>query len=212
MDQDIELILKAKSGDAGAFGELIKKYEPWVLNTLFRLLGNKAQAEDLTQEVFLKLFRSLDKYEPRAKVSTYLYTIVSNSFRDALRRKTPQEVLSLDQAVDQEDHPGLREIKDPNQKTPEELSENEECARAIRKAVAALPEQQRLALVLSAYNRLSYQEIAEVLGTTKKAVEGLLYRAKLHLKERLGPYLERGFQADVAFHKVEEGSDVLPGP
>lgn len=204
MDPDIALILKAKSGDARAFGELLRKYEPWVLNTLYRLLGDRPQAEDLTQKVFLKLFGSLGRYRPEAKFSTYLYTLVANSFRDALRRKSTQgEQVSLDASLEREGGGKPAQFPDLGQKTPEQIAEDEELTRWVRQAVACLPERERLALVLRTYNRRSYEEIAEVLETTKKAVEGLLYRAKANLAERMGPYFQRGFSARHAFNKSE---------
>ena len=87
MDPDISLVLKAKSGDSRAFEELIEKHQTHTLNTFYRLLGNRALAEELTQEVFLKLFKSLIRYQSRAKFTTFLFTVVANTFRGYVKKK-----------------------------------------------------------------------------------------------------------------------------
>lgn len=109
MDPDISLVLKAKSGDARAFEELIGRHQTHVLNTFYRLLGKRSQSEDLTQEVFLKLFKSLSRYQSKSKFSTYLFTIVANTFRDTLRKKKTYQTSVLPQYRDL-----LRQVKRQN--------------------------------------------------------------------------------------------------
>ncbi|HCJ67364.1 MAG TPA: RNA polymerase subunit sigma [Elusimicrobia bacterium] len=168
-DQDNELMLKFKEGDISAFEELLKKYEKSILNLVYHFLGNSNDAEDLTQEVFLRVYRARETWQPKAKFSTWLYRITANLCFNWRRKKTP---LSL------EDLSIL-----PS--TTNGSSENTEIKKEIQKALLSLPKNQRLALILCHYEDKSYQEIGELLGCSVSSVKSLIFRARQNLKTKL---------------------------
>lgn len=180
-DPDVELILAFQHGDDGAFESLYGRHHRPVLNVAYRLLGDRDTAEDIAQEVFLKLYTSPKSYKPTARLSTWLYRVTCNACIDEMRRKqtVPTELAQDDnlQAFDRA-------------ASPESAAESNELARAVRAAIMSLPEKQRIAVILQRYEGLSYQEIAEVLKTSVSAVESLLFRARDALKTCLAPYLE----------------------
>lgn len=170
-DSDAQLVLAFRNGDESAFEALYERHHRAVLNVAYRFLGDRDAAEDLAQEVFLKLYASPGSYKPTAKLSTWLYRVTHNACIDEIRKRRNRPV-ELPPA-----------IHSPGTSEPDELAE------AVRAAVASLPEKQRTAVVLQRYEDLSYQEIAEVLGTSVPAVESLLFRARQTLKTILSQYL-----------------------
>ena len=170
-DSDAQLILALRKGDESAFETLYERHHRAVLNIAYRLLGDRDAAEDIAQEVFVKLYTSPGSYRPTARLSTWLYRVTHNACIDEIRKRKNRPVELVP------------EVHSPEASEPDELAE------AVRAAVAALPEKQRLAVVLQRYEELSYQEIAEVLGTSVPAVESLLFRARETLKTVLSQYL-----------------------
>lgn len=168
-DEDNELMLSFKEGDVNAFEELIKKHEKSILNLVYRFLGSSNDAEDLTQEVFLRVYRAKDTWQPKAKFSTWLYRITANLCFNWRRRKTP---LSLE------------DISPPPASTEENV-DNPEIKREVQKALLELPKNQRLALILCHYEDKSYQEISELLGYSVSSVKSLIFRARQNLKVKL---------------------------
>lgn len=180
-DEDITWMLKVKRGDISAFEQIMKKYEKPVVNTVYRLVGNRIRAEEIAQEAFIRVYNSAKKYRPKAKFSTWLYRIVTNLCLDDLRKKKNNPVISFsDQILDTEQ--SLQNI----------FLEKKELNCLIREAIDALPKRQRIAVTLREYNGLSYKEISKVLRCSPKAVESLLYHARLGLKEKLMPYFKKG--------------------
>jgi RNA polymerase sigma-70 factor (ECF subfamily) len=162
---------------------------------LFHHIGPSAEvAEDLTQEVFLRIYRSRAKYEPGAKFSTWLFTIAGNVARNAARshgRRREVSEVDTKRAVDDSAPNLLAGIAlDASSLMPARVVEGEERALMVRKAVASLGERQRMALMLSRFENLSYVEIADAMGLTSKAVKSLLSRARVNLKEALADYIE----------------------
>ncbi len=183
-DPDIQLMLEVKEGNKNAFEQLMRKYYPRILNFIYRFTGNKANAEDLTQEVFMRVYNSAARYKARSKFQTWLYTIAKNVGLNELRRsKNP--TLSLDEMFDSGEKEIKREIKDPHGSSPdEEIIQMEKIAK-IRATINDLPEKQRIAVILKRYEGFSYAEIAATLNVSDKAVKSLLSRAKENLKNRL---------------------------
>lgn len=180
-DNDITLMLKVKKGNIPAFEQIMKKYEKPVINTIYRFIGNRIRAEEIAQEVFIKVYNSAKRYHPKAKFSTWLYKIVRNVCYDELRKKKDIPDISLNS-----------EIHDSKQSSQNISLERMESDCLIREAINSLPKRQRIAVILQEYNGLSYKEISKVLKCSTKAVESLLYHAKLGLKEKLIPYIEKG--------------------
>lgn len=176
----------AAQGDQAAFGELIERHQNAVVGTVAKMLGNPSEAEDIAQQAFLRLWKSAKKYQPSAKFTTYLFTIVRNLvFNETSKRKT-RKTHSLDESQDD----WHQQIADPQQASPDASALQDELTRAIDKAINDLPEKQRLAIVLRRYEELPYEEIAAILEITVPAVKSQLFRARATLKESLALHLD----------------------
>jgi len=183
-------MLRFQAGDEAAFEELVERCKQTVLNLTYRFMGGTQDAEDIAQEVFLRVYRAKDRYQPTAKFITWLYVICRNvCFKELKRRKSRHAAIPM--ASDPDGAADLRHVPDGRGASPvAELLYNEQ-ATLVKRAVDALPETQRMALLLRRYDRLSYEDIAAVLGTTVKAVKSLLHRARTTLKDELAEYLDR---------------------
>lgn len=183
-DPDVQLMLAFQAGDKQAFEKLMTAHFSRVLNFIFRYVGRRDIAEDLTQEVFIRVYKSVGSYQPQSKFSTWLFTIAKNLSLNELR-SNKHKMVSMDEMIDTgEDHIKVQ-FKDERQQTPaEQLLENEQ-SQQVRKAIAELPENQRVAVLLRRYEQFTYEEIADVMQVTPKAVKSLLNRAKENLRESL---------------------------
>jgi RNA polymerase sigma-70 factor (ECF subfamily) len=188
-DPDIHLMLSFKNGDKSAFEALLRKHYRNVLNFSYRFLGRRDLAEDLTHEVFLRVYQNPAGYEPRSRFRTWLYTIAKNLCLNELRRKS-HRMQSLDEPGLQESGQMSNAIPDPSLPPEESLVRKERIA-AVRAAIDELPENQRLAVILRRYDDFSYEQIAATLNTSEKAVKSLLNRAKEHLQKKLAPWVEK---------------------
>lgn len=185
--QDHELIEKIKIGDATAFQELFERYKRLVINVCYRLIGNKDEAEDLTQDVFLKIFRSARHFKHRSQVSTWIYRIAINRSLNHLRQKKYQRWFSLDS------DPGSSESLDfelCSDDCPEREFQKQEREKIVLNAIKSLPVEQRVTLMLQRYEGLSCQEIAAIVNCSVGAVQARLHRAKKNLYQKLLPYLK----------------------
>ena len=190
-EQDILWMMRARAGDRAAFGELVECHQQRVVGTVARMLGaDPTDAEDIGQQVFLRVWKSAARYEPTAKFTTWLYTITRNLVFNELRRRKHRPVASLD--AEPADHAAADSVRlqDHHAPAPDATLLEAELQQAISAAIAVLPEAQRLAVVLRRYEELSYEEIAGVLHLSVPAVKSLLFRARILLRERLARYLE----------------------
>jgi len=178
-DPDGEVAAAIAAGDADAFEQLVKKYERPVLSTIYRYVGDRVAAEDVAQEVFLKVWRRAKSFKGRSSFSTWLYRVVVNQCLNFRRKRARTKNVPLDEDVVAAD-PRLDERLDEAGK-----------AAAVRAAVDELPPRQRMALILSRFEGRSYREVAETMETSTSSVESLLFRAKRNLKEKLLPLKER---------------------
>lgn len=179
---DAELMLRVKSGDEESFAYLLVKHRDSVVNYLYRMVQNGGVAEELAQDVFLRVYRARQNYEPTAKFTTWLYRIATHVALNALRDgKNARNTLALDEPVGERP----RELRDP-QPTVEDNLVTEAEGWEVRRAVQALPEKQRAAVVLHKYHDLDYKEIAQTLRCSESAVKSLLFRAYETLRVRLG--------------------------
>jgi RNA polymerase sigma-70 factor (ECF subfamily) len=187
-------MLDVKSGDDSSFELLLRKYRTPVVNFLYRMVRDTAAAEDLAQEVFLRVYRARGQYLPTAKFTTWMFRIATNLALNALRdgRYRQQEV-SIDRAafdsVDRESEPPALEIPDRQPSIELELIRRDR-AEQVRRAVEALPEKQRAAVLLHKYQEMDYDEIAGVLGCSESALKSLLFRAYETLRVELAPLVE----------------------
>jgi RNA polymerase sigma-70 factor, ECF subfamily len=191
-DPDAALMLRVKRGDRPAFEALVDKYKRPIVNLIYRTIGDAIEAEDLAQTTFIQVFRSAHRYRDSAKFSTWLYTIARNLCYNELRRRSRHPAESLDAAhPDHEEHP-LHQVADGRELTPPDRLLQKELEGRIQEALAALPPNQRLALLLCRQEELSYEEIARVVGCSVSATKSLIHRARETLRQRLKPYLRTG--------------------
>ena len=183
---DVDLMLKVKRGDREAFGLLVHRYRKPLINFIYRFTTNPGESEDLAQEVFVRAFQSAPKYEPKAAFSTWLYRIATNLALNYLRDHKPQLSRSLDSDLEGEEGAPRLEVRDKAALADERLLEREKVLQ-IRQALASLPENQRLAVVLTKYQELSLRDAGEILNCSETAVKSLLFRAYTTLRETLSP-------------------------
>jgi RNA polymerase sigma-70 factor (ECF subfamily) len=190
-DPDVQLMLRFQKGDIEAFQRLFNKFSPSVVNFAFRFVGSRERAEELAQEVFLQVYRWQERYEPKAKFSTWLFKIANNHCLNEVRKseyRVSHE--SLDSPLDREGDERERDLPDTNPRKGDDILAAKQAADKIQQILRRLPESQRSALMLSRLEGMSYQEVAEVLGTTEKAVKSLVFRATHSLREGLREFLE----------------------
>ena len=182
---DARLMQRVGAGDTAAFERLIGRHQTLVAGTVARMLGDNSEVEDIAQQVFVRVWRSANRYVPRAKFTTWLLKITRNLVFNELRRRRRHLVTPL------QSEPGSEEmqLRDERGQTPAASLLEGELRRAIESAIQKLPGTQRMAVVLRRYEELSYEEIAEVLDQTVPAVKSLLFRARTELRERLKSYL-----------------------
>lgn len=186
---------QVREGDIVAFETLVERWKTPVVHFVYRLLPDADEAEDLAQAVFVQLWRTAGRYERRAKFSTFLFTIARNLALNEVRRRTRHPADRLDGfpgAAGEPDAEEARPIPDPGQPPADDLAQRSELVAKIDEALAALPEKQRVALALCREGERSYEEIADILGTTVPATKSLIHRARETLKARLKPYLASG--------------------
>jgi RNA polymerase sigma-70 factor (ECF subfamily) len=188
-DEGARLMLAWKAGDEAAFDRIVELYSDRLWALLTRFLGPRPQREDLVQEVFLRLVKSKDRYEPTARFSTYLFRIAFNLAVNMGAKASERRTERLAQGENQADP--LTHMADAAAQEPFLDLERADTVRAVRAAIAALPEQQRMALVLAKYHDLPYDQIGEVLGTSEKAVKSLVHRARENLRAALAPYMAK---------------------
>ncbi len=192
LDPDAALMLCVKQGDTSAFTQLVDKYKQPVLNVAYRMLRDLAEAEDISQNVFLQVYKSAHRYEVSSKFSTWLFTIVRNLCLNEIRRRSRHPADSIEAThPDQDDQP-LHQFEDKANASPPDTVLLSELDQKIAQAMETLPENQRMAIVLCRQNELSYEEIAKVLGCSVSATKSLIHRGRETLKEKLKPYLKTG--------------------
>ena len=189
-------MLAFQAGDQEAFRRLVKRSQSKVYAVIYRLVPNHAQVEDLTQEVFLRVFRTAARYRPMAKFSTWLYRIASNVALNALRSGRKMKLSSLELGDDDESS-WRRDVPDTRSAAPPTGLDAEELQACILAAIAELPDSQRIAITLNKFEHLSYQEIAKVLDCSTMAVKSLLSRARCNLRTALVRYLGEDFAEKV---------------
>jgi RNA polymerase sigma-70 factor (ECF subfamily) len=189
-DPDIRLMLRVREGDTHAFAELVEQYQHRLVAVMHHLVGNAEEAEDLAQEVFLRVFRNRAAYTPKAKFSTWLFKIANNLALNSHRDRRRRNVVALDAQVSGSSGDWqTQNLMDRRGVPPTHRVQQQELEQIIRAALDGLNERQRLAVVLNKFEDMGYQEIAEVMELTPKAVKSLLSRAREKLREALQPYI-----------------------
>ncbi len=176
-DVDIALMGRIREGDTDAFEELMSRHQRPVYNLALRFLNDSCEAEDIAQEAFVRVFRAARTYSPEAKFTTWLYTIVKNLCFNAIRKRQSANLVS----IDEETVPEIASKEDD----PSRKLEREQIRQRVARAVNALPENLRLAVILQKFHGLSYEEIAAILGCSVNAVKLRVHRAKDFLAREL---------------------------
>lgn len=183
--EDVRLMELISAGDSEAFEQLVERHQRLVVGTVSRMLANNSDAEDIAQQVFVRVWKSAKRYVPRAKFTTWLLKITRNLVFNELRRRSRHAHVPLQSESEEEERP----IRDERAVAPDASLLEQELQNAIDAAIANLPETQRLAVILRRYEELSYEEIAETLDQSVSAVKSLLFRARTELRESLQRYL-----------------------
>ncbi len=193
-DPDVRLMLRVQQDDADAFEELMLRYQNRVVSLMTHLVGKRDLAEDLAQDIFLRVYRSRKRYVPGAKFSTWLYKIAnnvaSNSRRGLARRREVN--LVAQESGEFTGNPLDQAAVEASGLMPTRQLDKAELSQVVQLAVAALNDRQRLAVLLNKFEHLGYDEIAQVMELTPAAVKSLLSRARANLRQVLEPYLEQG--------------------
>ncbi len=188
LERDAELMLRVRSGCESSFALLLEKHRNGVVHFLYRMVQNRAVAEELAQEVFLRVYRSRESYEPTAKFTTWLYRITTHLALNYVRDKRHDKLHDSIDAQPEEGAP--RQVADRGA-TIEEAMLREARLGEIRAAIEALPEKQRSAVLMHKYQEMDYAQIAGVLGCSESAVKSLLFRAYETLRNRLRQFAPR---------------------
>ncbi len=179
-----DLMIRIAKGDDDAFEILVNRHQTSVLNLIFRFIGDRTQAKDLAQEVFIRVWQSAKSYEPKAKFTTWLYRITANLCFNELKSKRRKKWFSFNRPDKDGEHTFEETLADGAPSAEAILLEKER-NRQISDSLQSLPDNQRMALILKRYDDLSYAEIAQIIECSVSAVESLLVRAKRTLQEKL---------------------------
>jgi len=197
-DPDVRLMLQVREDNAGAFEELMQRYQSRLVSLMTHLVGKRDMAEDLAQDVFLRIYRARKRYVPGSKFSTWLYTIANNVASNALRGLARRKEVNL---VGRESgefggNPLDAAALAASGLMPTRLLDKAELSEVVQLAIAALNQRQRMAVLLNKFEHLSYEEIGEVMQLSPSAIKSLLSRARANLREVLDPYLQQGTQVE----------------
>jgi RNA polymerase sigma-70 factor, ECF subfamily len=182
LDYDAELMLRVKEGDGASFGVLLEKHRSAVVHFLYRMVQNNAVAEELAQEVFLRVYRSRATYEPTAKFTTWLFRIATHLALNALRDNKHERL--QDRLDDDSSDMPVRQVSDSRPSVEQRMVYQAKLDE-VRRAIGALPEKQRAAVLMHKYEEMEYSQIAKVLNCSESAVKSLLFRAYEALRARL---------------------------
>lgn len=192
-DPDVRLMLQVRDDDAAAFEQLVRRYQGRLLTVLEHLVGRREPAEDLAQEVFLRVYRARKNYVPGAKFSTWLFTIAANVASNARRSRGRRREYQLGRSDGSDSSLSLDQmISVSSGQIPARHADKLERAAVVRVAIQSLSERQKMALLLSKFEEMSYAEIAQTMDISVQAVKSLLSRARISLRDMLLPYLDEG--------------------
>ena len=183
MSDDLEEILvkKAKEGNITAFEKLIISHERNIYNIAYRMFNNEEDAKDITQEVFMKVYRNISKFDENSRISTWIHRICVNTCIDEIRKRKGKETSSIDESINLEQSSVKKQYID-NTLTPEEALITKEDMKDIKKAIDTLSEDHKTIIILRDIQNLNYLEIADITGSSLGTVKSRLSRARLHLK------------------------------
>lgn len=187
---DEALMRRYLAGDEGAFTVLLDRYAPHIINFAHRFLHSREESEDIAQEVLLRIYRGKERYDPSRPFRPWIFSIASRLVSNRLRDRKRHSQVSLDLTrQDCPDEIPAMDIPDKSSPLPEEILQKQRLAEDVQKALEILPENQRTAVLLARFEEMSYEEIAQTMGSTVSAVKSSLFRARQALKTSLAPYV-----------------------
>jgi len=189
-DPGVALMLRVQRDEPGAFAELVNQYWTRIFGRFYRCFADRQEAEDLAQDVFLRLYRARKRYQPRARFGTWLFHITQNVARNALRLRKRHPCVRLNPAVPPDDDPPSHPFLSDGSEAPSRSLELSELAGVVRAAVSDLAGRQRTAVELHQFQDRTYAEVAAEMEMTPKAAKSLLYRARIQLRALLTKYME----------------------
>lgn len=185
---DEDLMMDCKKGDMSAFELIVRRYQDAIINYIHFTISDYHRAEDLAQETFLRVFKNVNRYEPKASFKSWLYTIATNLSRNEIRNRSRRKTYYLEDLVDENEDVYHSEYMVDTRLQPDILYEKKERQQIIKKAIKLLPENQSVALTLVTYQELSYEEISEILDCSVGAVKSLIHRARQNMKDILNKF------------------------
>jgi RNA polymerase sigma-70 factor, ECF subfamily len=189
-DPDTDLMIAVQQGNTSAFDQLLVKYNKVIVNFIYKFVNNFGEAEELAQEVFLKVYLARNSYEPRARFSTWIFRIAANEGIKAAQRKRRFFSFSKNHNLKGAED-ALEDVPDSRADAEGALAKSE-TGKIVRAAIQSLPPKEKMAVVLRRYQGLSYEEIAEVMNCTEGAVKTYIHRGKLRLRDFMLPYMAKG--------------------
>lgn len=196
-DPDVRLMLRVRDDDASAFEEIMLRYQDRLIGLLAHLVGKRDMAEDLAQDVFLRVYRARKRYVPGSKFSTWLFTIANNVASNALRSLSRRKEVNVTASPgDSNMNPVVAGAAAASSLMPTRQLDKAEMQDAVLRAVDGLNDRQRLAVLLAKFEHLSYEEIGEIMDMTPQAIKSLLARARGKLRDALTPYVQHGVQVE----------------
>jgi RNA polymerase sigma-70 factor (ECF subfamily) len=205
-DPDIRLMLRVRADEPGAFEDMVETFQHRLVAVMHHVVGSAEEAEDLAQEVFLRVYRARKKYRPRSKFSTWLFTIANNLALNALRsrQRKPAVPLNTRDSGPLGPRPAEQLVKDKDV-APSGQLRHRELVDVIQRALEKLNERQRMAVILNKFEDMNYADIAEVMGLTTQAVKSLLSRARSNLRQELQAYIYMDGEAIPNLPDSDEG-------
>lgn len=193
-DPDVRLMLRVRDDDAAAFEELMLRYQNRLVSLLAHLVGQRDMAEDLAQEVFMRVYRARKRYVPGSKFSTWLFTIANNVASNALRSLSRRREINLAPVGpgDTGGNPLESAAQAASGLMPTRQLDKAELREVVQLAVNTLNDRQRMAVLLCKFEHLSYAEIGEIMGMSPQAIKSLLSRARANLRDVIEPYMKQG--------------------
>lgn len=185
MNTETKLIERIKAGDEQAFVSLVRRYKTQVYSVSYSILGNREDADEISQDVFIKVYDSIDKFNGKSSFMTWVYRITVNKCRDALRTRKRKKEISMENDISGQEGLKLKDVLENEQKSADEMIRDKELQAAVQKVINALPDKYRIVVTLKEIEHLSYAEIADVMKVAVHNVKVMLFRARGKLKERL---------------------------
>jgi RNA polymerase sigma-70 factor (ECF subfamily) len=189
---DVELMLSFQEGDQEAFSVLVDRHRNAIVNLTYRYLGNRSDAEDLAQEVFLRVYRARARYRPEAKFTTWLYRVAVNACLNEVRDRKHRPTFGAASLAGGDDEGFAPSVADERTESPVQAAQRSELRERVRAAVDELPDRQRLALLMNKFHGFSYEELAATMDLTIPAIKSLLVRARENVRRLIEPHLSPG--------------------